>query len=212
MAAKTYDLNGNMIDNNECMTVHCLPTPEICGSPPPPCAPSCDPPKMVCRPMPTRNAIKLQGGEIGRYFKFNATFSQPHWYAHAHRMSLTLKRLGGDNCCREFCFAPSGVTNDGRIFYTWSKEFMTAPAGYYLAVFKVDGHTHRETVLYKPFAYVSVHMTWGEYEDCGTSGVHAPPMKGCGCEADTCCTHLPEAIQEEFIDQADCGDCNVGCN
>ena len=80
MSAKTYDLNGNLIDNGQCMTVACLPTPEICGSPPPPCNPCCDEPKVVCRPMPTRNAIKLRGGEIGRYFKFSSTFTDPNWF------------------------------------------------------------------------------------------------------------------------------------
>lgn len=212
MTAKTYDLNGNILDNGECMTTICTETPNICGSPPPPCNPCGDEPKMVCRPIPTRNAIKLRGGEIGRYFKFQSTFTDPNWYAHAHKMSITLRRMGGDNCCRKFCFAPSGVTNDGRIYYAWSKDFMLAPAGYYLATFAVDGHTYRETVVYKPSSYVSVHMTWGDFDSCNVNGVHVPVSKGCGCAPDICCTHLPEAIQEEFVDQATCGECNVGCN
>lgn len=211
MDSKTYDLRGNLI-SGDCMTTVCTAVPEICGSPPPPCEPNCSTPKMHCRPIPTRNAIKLKGGEMGRYFKFHSTHTDPMWFAHAHRMSLTLTRMGGDNCCREFCYAPSGVTNDGRIYYAWSKDFMLAPAGFYIATFKVDGHTHRETVLHKPSSYVSVHMTWGEYDSCGANGVHVPLQKGCGCEASSCCTHLPEAIQDEFVDEATCGGCDVGCN
>lgn len=212
MATNTYSLDGNLLSNGECMTVTCADVPNICGSPPPPCDTSCDTPKVICRPMPTRNAIKLLGGEIGRYFTFSSTHTDPDWFAHAHKMSLTLMRMGGDTCCRDFCFAPSGVTSDGRIYYAWPKEFMLAPAGYYIAVFAVDGHTHRETVLFKPSSYVSVHMTWGDFDSCNVNGVHTPMMKGCGCAPSVCCTHLPEAIQEGFVDQATCGDCNVGCN
>lgn len=201
---------GEKIDPSCDMHI-CTDVPVICGSPPPPCNPCCDTPVMRCKPMPTRNAIKLRNGETGRYFAFQATNVSPEWYAHMHRMSLTLTRIGGDACCRSFCYAPSGVTHDGRVYYAWTKDFITADAGYYYAVFAVDGHTHRETVLFKPFAYVSVHNSWGTFNECSEGGLIVP-KKGCGCDMMTCCTHLPEAIQEEFIDPTDCGGCNVGCN
>lgn len=211
MSAKTYDLNGNLVHDDSCMAAICTDKPEICGSPPPPCNPCNEPPKYKCVPIPTRRAVKLAHGEMGRFFRFHSTHADPNWLAHAHKMSLTLRRHGGSSCCRAFCFAPSGVTSDGRIYYAWAKDFMQAEAGYYSAVFAVDGHTYRETVVFKPSSFVSVHATWGSFPECSSDGVTTPITRGCGCEPDVCCTHLPQAIQEEFIDEADCGGCNVGC-
>ncbi len=214
MSTKVTVTHASTGQKEEQCNIHiCTDVPEICGSPPPPCDPCCDPPKLKCRPVPTRHAIKLKNGEVGRFFTFGATEVGLPWYGHLNKMSLTLVRAGGDKCCREFCFAPSGVTADGRVYYAWSQEFMKAPAGYYLATFRMDGHAHRETMLFKPYSYVSVHASWGEFPPCEFGGgVITPVTKGCGCSTDTCCTHLPQAIQEEFIEQVDCGVCDDRCN
>lgn len=214
MNTVTYNSDGVLLDNGQCMTVHCLPTPEICGSPPPPCEPSCATPQMVCTTVPTRNAIKLRSGENGRWFTLRTT-SEDDFYAIRHRVSLHLVRAGGDNCCREFCFGPSGVDKDGRIYYAWSDEFLRAPAGYYIAEMRVEGRTHRRTMLFKPFSYVSANRTVGTYNDCGDAcddGMTVPALqKGCGCNVGVDCGHVPEAIQEMFIDRADCGVCDDSC-
>lgn len=212
MVKVTHASTGQVDRSGDCSIHICTEVPNICGSPPPPCPPKCEPTRMECMPIPTRNAIKLRNGELGRYFTFQATQTSPEWYAHLLRMSLKLKRMGGDACCREFCYAPSGVTVDGRVYYAWTREFMEAPAGYYLATFAVQGMTHRQTVIFKPYSYVSALITWGTFDSCGTErGMIAPYLKGCGCEPMSCCDHLPQAIQEEFIPIDDCGVCNVGC-
>lgn len=203
--------NGQPVKTDDCCVLPmCDEPPELCGAPPPPCEPKCGTKvHMTCAPAPTRDAIKLQSGEVGRWFNLSPTMSS-QFFAVRHKMSLTLKKAGSVSC-REYCLAPSGVNKKGQVYFAWSQDFYKADAGYYLATITIDGFTAVQYVLYKPFAFVNMHFSFPVYAECGDdcdAGISVP-RKGCGCYVDTCCTHLPEPIQEEFIPEpVNCGGCD----